>query len=248
MIVFLGAVLSNAFELNTMIAKDALNDQERTGIITPLILETEKTSKDWAYTAAQELRKELKSYGIQAKVIVATPPGKKPFLAVEFASWNDYEQVKDLFYQDPPPPPNPSYMGVRVSIRVPRNAEDVKAGNVKIVCVDQDKAFRIIGTVNEKSAKLTPYYKDAWGEWVQGDPTTGAKAFEFTRYLRQNENNYSYAKFGEVYATAEYELSVPKSVLNREYAGYFKGYFKMTSEGYFLGNLDLNCNTMVGVQ
>ncbi|PJA15209.1 MAG: hypothetical protein COX65_04340 [Elusimicrobia bacterium CG_4_10_14_0_2_um_filter_56_8] len=92
-----------------------------THIIRPVAAGAFRTRDlDWAKQVAKELRKELKGYGIFASVIVVAKPGKKAFLAVEFKSWADYEQVKDLFYQDPGK--NPSYMDIRVSPRVPKEA------------------------------------------------------------------------------------------------------------------------------
>lgn len=77
-----------------------------------------KAQDSWAKEAAKELRRELKQQGITAKVTVAAGPGQEPFLAVEFLSWEDYERIKDLFFQDPGD--NPSYMDVKVSPRVPK--------------------------------------------------------------------------------------------------------------------------------
>lgn len=79
----------------------------------------DRSHSSFADEAAAELRKELKSYGIQAKVSVVSNPGEKPVLAVEFRNWKDYERIKDLFYQDPGD--NPSYMGVKISPRVPKS-------------------------------------------------------------------------------------------------------------------------------
>lgn len=125
LIVFASAVLANAFELNTMTTKDILHEQEKTELPTPVVIETERSSQEEAYTAAVELRKEFKHYNIQAKVTVVTPNGKKPYLLVTFASRQEYELSEDMFYQDPGP--YPGYMGIGVSIRVPNRLDDSKS-------------------------------------------------------------------------------------------------------------------------
>ncbi|MBI4350333.1 MAG: hypothetical protein HY550_02735 [Elusimicrobia bacterium] len=75
----------------------------------------------FALEAASELRKELKGYGIKAKVGLLNEPDGSYGLWAEFSNWADYEEVKDLFYQDPGY--NPSYMGHKVYPRVPKSAE-----------------------------------------------------------------------------------------------------------------------------
>ena len=107
-------------------------------IIRPIPAPAFKAQGSWAREAATELRKELKQYGVTAKVIVvdAAGPGQEPFLAVEFQSWKDYDQIKDLFYQDPGD--NPSYMGVKISPRVPKEMTkaDLNWKNVKLQAAD----------------------------------------------------------------------------------------------------------------
>lgn len=110
---------------------------EQTGLQVPAAVPGMARSQDsFAYEAAAELRKELKYYGVKAKVSVVSNPGEKPVLAVEFRNWKDYEQIKDLFYQDPGD--NPSYMGIKISPRVPKS--DIKADmhwkNIRLKAAD----------------------------------------------------------------------------------------------------------------
>lgn len=80
------------------------------------------TDMQFALEAASELRKELKGYGIKAKVGLVNEPKGGYGLWVEFRNWSDYEQVKDLFYQDPGD--NPSYMSHKIYPRVPKAMEE----------------------------------------------------------------------------------------------------------------------------
>lgn len=84
----------------------------------------------FALGAASSLRRDLKDYGIKAKVRLMNLPGGAYGLAVDFQTREDYEQVKDMFYQDPGE--NPSYMDLKVTayvekVVVDRGAERVKA-------------------------------------------------------------------------------------------------------------------------
>lgn len=96
----------------------------------------------FALEAASELRKDLKGYGIKAKVGLVNEPKGGYGLWVEFRNWSDYEQVKDLFYQDPGE--NPSYMDLKVYPRVPKGVEDRAARNWKSVGLQAADGTRII--------------------------------------------------------------------------------------------------------
>jgi len=91
----------------------------------------------FALEAASELRKELKGYGIKAKVGLLNEPKGGYGLRVEFKNWADYEKIKDLFYQDPGD--NPSYMDLKVHPSVPKNAglkADLAWKNIRLQAAD----------------------------------------------------------------------------------------------------------------
>ena len=98
----------------------------------------------FANEAASQLRKDLKLYGIKAKVSVISIseiPSKEEYaLAVEFQSWKDYEQIKDLFYQYPGN--NPSYMDLKVFPRVPKL---IKAGELTLNKNHSSEELELIG-------------------------------------------------------------------------------------------------------
>jgi hypothetical protein len=71
----------------------------------------------WANEAAASLRTELKLRDIDAKVTVARQ-NKQDLLIVEFRRPGDYEEVSDMFYQDPNEDGStgPNYMSVKVMV------------------------------------------------------------------------------------------------------------------------------------
>ena len=77
-----------------------------------------KAALSFEMEAARCLREDLASSDIKAKVTLVEIPGGKIVLSVVFANWNDYEQIKDLFYQDPGD--NPSYRSIKVLPSVAR--------------------------------------------------------------------------------------------------------------------------------
>lgn len=90
----------------------------------------------FALEAASSLRKDLKGYGVKAKVGLVNEPGGRYGLSVEFQNWKDYEKIKDLFYQDPGD--NPSYMDLKVYPRVPKGADraDLAWKSVRLQAAD----------------------------------------------------------------------------------------------------------------
>lgn len=73
----------------------------------------------WAQEAAAMLRGELEQAGIHAAVeVVSLRRWGKLLLVVDFQSGQDYEEIRDIFYQDPGD--NPSYRGIKVWPRFPR--------------------------------------------------------------------------------------------------------------------------------
>lgn len=81
----------------------------------------------FALQAAASLRKDLKGYGVKAKVGLVNLPGGRYGLSVEFANGDDFELVEDMFYQDPGDGPN--YMDHKVLLTIAKSAaiENTKA-------------------------------------------------------------------------------------------------------------------------
>ncbi len=91
-------------------------NQQHNNIPQPVV----PADMQFALEAASTLRKDLKGYGLKAKVGLLNEPKGGYGLWVEFQNWAEYEKVKDLFYQDPGD--NPSYMDLKVYPRVPKEA------------------------------------------------------------------------------------------------------------------------------
>ncbi|MDA8244996.1 MAG: hypothetical protein M0025_12865 [Elusimicrobia bacterium] len=96
----------------------------------------------FALEAAASLRKDLKEYGVKAKVRLVNLPGGRYALGVEFRNQEDYDQVSDMFYQDPGD--NPSYMDLKVVVsiaeaRVPETREDLNWKNIRLAAQDGTK-------------------------------------------------------------------------------------------------------------
>jgi len=119
---------------------------------------------------------------------------------------------------------------------------------VKISCLGNDTRSigtesKLVGTADEQKVIVTPYYKDAFGKWINKDLIVGSTENRLDRVLRgAKEDNYSSAKYYQVYATAEYQLSIPKNILKQN-GGSFKGSLKISSEGYPIEDITLNCVT-----
>jgi hypothetical protein len=82
----------------------------------------------WANEAAASLRAELKLLAIDAKVTVSKQ-NKKDLLIVEFRRPGDYEEVSDMFYQDPDEDggAGPNYMSVKVMVIRPTPAPEPRS-------------------------------------------------------------------------------------------------------------------------
>lgn len=107
-------------------------NQQHNNIPQPII----SAEMQFALESASELRKDLKGYGVKAKVGLLNEPDGAYGLWVEFQNWADYEKVKDLFYQDPGE--NPSYRDLKVYPRVPKEMTkgDLNWKNIRLQAAD----------------------------------------------------------------------------------------------------------------
>lgn len=153
-----------------------------------------KADDSWAREAAGELRKELKERGVNARISVANALDGTPALMVEFASKEEYEEISDLFYQDPGAP---CYMDVKVVVMIDaqKTRSPMAGGTYRINCeyadayeVNNVARLDLAGTynvLNKDSATLTyeatlTYFQDnlplmyfAVGEGLKNVPYSG---------------------------------------------------------------------------
>ncbi len=126
------AFAMNTVELNSTTNKDIPVIVTEMSINLPEVIKAGIISPELqAKIAPQSLRKELKALGITAKVSVfqieTLPP--IPMLAVEFASYSDFNKAKHLF--DEAESGKLYYMGVEVSPRVSRGDSEIKSMYLK---------------------------------------------------------------------------------------------------------------------
>ena len=124
-------------QLPTVDAGSLLNqiNSQNDNFINPMPQAIISQEMQFALEAASELRKDLKNYGIKAKVGLVNEPVGGYGLWVEFRNWSDYEKIKDLFYQDPGN--NPSYMDLKVYPRVPKKSIDYRPEEVTVHFFDE---------------------------------------------------------------------------------------------------------------
>lgn len=119
-----------------------------------------------------------------------------------------------------------------------------KAGQLSISCSSSEK-MTIKGKLDEKKGKL-----------ILTDPTLSLGlnmydgkpfSFDFVRYNRVNEVQYSFAKFScDATAWESFDLSLPKTILSGEETGAFPAYFTVyTDDGNYMvpeGAVKLSCS------
>lgn len=131
------------------------NNQPQQPIIPPAM--------QFALEAASELRKDLKGHGIKAKVGLVNRPGGAYGLWAEFLSLADYEKVKDMFYQDPGD--NPSYMDLKVEVRIAKAAETAADKKIKSCWLKDMEKDTCIYKCSDGSAHTQPIQRPSpWSD------------------------------------------------------------------------------------